>query len=168
MSRNSNKDTYFRKNGSATDWQTLAAECRASRKVISFLSADDRRIALQERYDREHMDWRVEHAAMNPMRNQDEDPWNIVSIIAPSAEDIYFASLEPDTSPRAQALEAARHFPKKRAAFVYDLFAADFMCEVARKRHTTPMATTRRMQKAGKAMRRLIRATHPEALPTEV
>lgn len=168
MSRNSNKDIYFREDGSATDWQTLAAECRASMKVISFLSADDRRIALQERYDREHMDWRVEHAAMNPTRDQDEDPWNFVSIIAPSAEELFFASLEPDTSPRALALEVARTFPEDRANFVYDLFAADFMREIARKRHTTPMATTKRMQKAGKALRHLIQAAHPEVLTAEV
>ena len=120
------------------------------------------------RYDRERMDWRMEHAAMKGKGDSDNDAWSLVSIVSPSAEEIYFASLEPDTSPRALALEAARSFPENRAAFVYDLFAADCMCDVAKERGTTPMATTKCMQKAGKALRRLIKAAHPEAIPAGV
>lgn len=168
MTRNVNTDIYFRADGSATDFDTLARECGASPEVIEFIHADNHRQNLAMRYDRDHMDWRIEHAAMNPTRDQDEDPWNIVSIISPSAEEIYFASLEPDTSPRALALEVTGSLPSGQAEFVYMLFSADFMHEIALEIGRTDQAVHNRFEKVSKTLGKLIGKAHPEAMHTGV
>lgn len=168
MKRNVNTDIYYRADGSATDFDTLARECGASPEVIKFIHDDNHRQGLAMRYERENTDMRFETLAMRAEEHGIGEPWAYVPSEEPSPEDAFFMALTPVPTKRDMVLEVTGSLPSGQAEFVYMLFSADFMHEIALEIGRTDQAVHNRFEKVSKTLGKLIDKAHPEAMPTGI
>lgn len=165
MTRNDRtKDIYFRADGTATDFFTLARESGASPEVIAFAIEDDRKVHLQERYDRENTDMRFETLTRRAEEHGTGEPWAYIPSGDPSPEDVFFATVCPTPTTRDMVLEVAGSLPPGQAEFVYMIFAADFMRDIARELGSTEQAVHSRFLKVSRTLRKRIGKAHPESI----
>ena len=168
MTRNVTTDIYYRADGSATDFDTLARECGASQEVIDLVHADNHRQGLAMRYERENTDMRFETLAMRAEEHGIGEPWAYVPSGEPSPEDAFFMALTTVPTTRDMVLEVAGSLPPGQAEFVYMIFAADFMRDIARELGSTEQAVHSRFLKVSRTLRKRIGKAHPKAIPAGV
>lgn len=168
MTRNVNTDIYYRADGSATDFDTLARESGASPEVVEFIHADNHRQGLAMRYERENTDMRFEALAMRAEEHGIGEPWAYIPSGEPSPEDAFFMALAPVPTKRDLVLSVTGALPSGQAEFVYMLFSADYMHEIALEIDRTDQAVHNRFAKVSKTLGKLIGKTRPEAIPAGV
>ena len=162
--KKNNQLIYFRADGSATDFDTLAKESGAALEVVNFIHEDNKRQALQERYNHENADMRFETLTSRAEEHGTGEPWAYIPSEAPSPEDAFFTAMSSAPTKRDMVLEETGALPTGQAEFIYMLFGADFMRDIARELGCTEQAVHSRFLKVSKTLRKKIAMAHPEAI----
>lgn len=155
---------YYRADGSITDFDTLAKECGASIEVVEFIHEDNRRQALQERYDKENADMRFEMLTRRAEEHGTGEAWAYVPSGEPSPEDAILTAMSPVPSNRDLVLEATPTLTAGQQEFVHLLMSCDYMRDIAVALGTSEQAVHSRFLKVTRTLRKRIAQIHPESM----